>query len=153
MKLEEEINRLFRTNAFNITERKLHKDALERQYPQLKDIPMPLSSSSELPEEIQRRLIQRQKVPKDARKMKFQRNKSEIRPFYQKMNTSSALNSRSPMVSLIFPSLKDKIKMFEEESKKKESQRAATSQYVKRRELERMVETETRKRNAQQWHI
>jgi len=30
MKLEEEINRLFRTNAFNITERKLHKDALEK---------------------------------------------------------------------------------------------------------------------------
>ena len=33
MKLEEEINRLFRTNAFNITERKLHKDTLERQFP------------------------------------------------------------------------------------------------------------------------
>jgi len=33
MKLEEEINRLFRTNAFNITERKLHKESLERQYP------------------------------------------------------------------------------------------------------------------------
>ena len=30
MKLEEEINRLFRTNAFNITERKLHKDQLEK---------------------------------------------------------------------------------------------------------------------------
>ena len=152
MKLEEEINRLFRSNAFNITERKLHKDALERQYPQLKDIPIPSGSSSELPEEIQRRLIQRQKVPKDAR-MKFQKNKSEIRPFYQKMNTSSALNSRSPMVSLIFPSLKDKIKMFEEESKKKETQRASTSVYVKRRELEKMVETETRKRNAHHWKI
>lgn len=52
------------------------------------------------------------------------------------------------MVSLIFPSLKDKIKMFEEESKKKESVRAASSVYVRRRELERMVETETKKRNA-----
>ena len=69
------------------------------------------------------------------------------------MNTSSALNSRSPMVSLIFPSLKDKIKMFEEESKKKESMRASTSVYVKRRELEKMVETETRKRNASHWNI
>ena len=37
MKLEEEINRLFRTNAFNITERKLHKDSLEKQYPELQD--------------------------------------------------------------------------------------------------------------------
>lgn len=70
MKLEEEINRLFRTNAFNITERKLHKDALERQYPQLKDINMPVNSS-ELSSDIQRVLIQRQKVPKDAKKMKF----------------------------------------------------------------------------------
>jgi len=57
------------------------------------------------------------------------------------------------MVSLIFPSLKDKIKMFEEESKKKESQRAGTSVFVKRRELEKMVETETRKRNQSFWKI
>ena len=57
------------------------------------------------------------------------------------------------MVSLIFPSLKDKIKMFEDESKKKEQARAATSVYVKRRELEKMVETETRKRNARHWNI
>lgn len=69
------------------------------------------------------------------------------------MNTSSALNSRSPMVSLIFPSLKDKIKMFEEESKKKEQTRTNTSVYVKRRELEKMVETETRKRNTSYWKI
>ena len=69
------------------------------------------------------------------------------------MNTSSALNSRSPMVSLIFPSLKDKIKMFEEESKKKEQTRGNTSVYVKRRELEKMVETETRKRNTSYWKI
>ena len=57
------------------------------------------------------------------------------------------------MVSLIFPSLKDKIKMFEEESKKKESQRAGTSVFVKRRELEKMVENETRKRNQSFWKI
>ena len=154
MKLEEEINRLFRTNAFNITERKLHQDALERQYPQLKEINIPaVTSQNDIPNEIQMRLIQRQKVPRDARRMKFQRNKSEIRPFYQKMNTSSALNSRSPMVSLIFPSLKDKIRTFEQESKKKEAQRATTSVYVRRRKLEKMVETETRKRNANHWNI
>ena len=70
MKLEEEINRLFRTNAFNITERKLHKDQLEKQYPQLKDIQM-LSSSNELSQQIQTTLLQRQKVPRDAKRMKF----------------------------------------------------------------------------------
>ena len=54
MKLEEEINRLFRTNAFNITERKLHNDALERQYPQLKDIQIMPSTQ---PKEIETKLI------------------------------------------------------------------------------------------------
>ena len=59
MKLEEEINRLFRTNAFNITERKLHRDAIERQYPQLKDIPIAMTqpSSGDLPEEVKTRLL------------------------------------------------------------------------------------------------
>jgi len=57
------------------------------------------------------------------------------------------------MVSLIFPCLKDKIKMFEEESKKKEQSRANTSVGMKRRELEKMVETETRQRNATFWRI
>ena len=57
MKLEEEINRLFRTNAFNITERKLHKESLERQYPQLRDLQMPAGTTSELSNEIQMRLI------------------------------------------------------------------------------------------------
>lgn len=53
MKLEEEINRLFRTNAFNITERKLHQDALERQYPQLKEINIPaVTSQNDIPNEI-----------------------------------------------------------------------------------------------------
>ena len=62
--------------------------------------------------ERQKRILLRQKVPKEWRKVKFQRNKSEIRPFYSKLSAHSALASRSPMVSLIFPSLKDKIKLF-----------------------------------------
>ena len=70
------------------------------------------NAKSENDEERQKRILLRQKVPKEARKIKFQRNKSEIRPFYSKMSAYSALQSRSPMVSLIFPSLKDKIKLF-----------------------------------------
>ena len=52
------------------------------------------------------------------------------------------------MVSLIFPSLKDKIKLFQDESKKKEAQRAQSTAFVKRSDLENIVETETRKRNT-----
>ena len=64
MKLEEEINRLFRTNAFNITERKLHKDQLEKQYPELQDFTMPSTTSGELDPAIQKRLMARSKVPR-----------------------------------------------------------------------------------------
>lgn len=66
MKLEEEINRLYRSNAFNITERKLHKESLERQYPQLRDINMKDLDSSDKKkvQELHRHLLLRQKVPK-----------------------------------------------------------------------------------------
>ena len=57
------------------------------------------------------------------------------------------------MVSLIFPSLKDKIKLFQDESKKKENTRAQTTAYVKRSDLEKIVETETRKRNKNNWNF
>ena len=55
------------------------------------------------------------------------------------------------MVSLIFPSLKDKIKMFQDESKKKIAQRSNSSMYVKRTELEKIVEQESRRRNPNSW--
>ena len=63
------------------------------------------------------------------------------------MTSHSALDSRSPMVSLIFPSLKDKQKIFYADSKKKANTRAShSSQYVRRKDLEKIVEQETRKR-------
>lgn len=37
-KLEEEVSRLFRSNAFNITERRLAMEDRVKQYPQLKDL-------------------------------------------------------------------------------------------------------------------
>jgi len=56
---------------------------------------------------------------------------------------------------MIFPSLKDKIKIFEDESGKREqavpAQNKTTtggnSMYVKRAELEKIVEEETKRRN------
>jgi hypothetical protein len=46
---------------------------------------------------------------------------------YTRLNPLGATMSRSPMVSLIFPSLKDKIKIFEDDSKKKIMPRANTA--------------------------
>jgi len=37
MKLEEEINRLYRSNAFNVTERKIHGEKMMKAFPQLRE--------------------------------------------------------------------------------------------------------------------
>lgn len=78
MKLEEEINRLYRSNAFNITERKIHLENQKKTYPQLAEVNVHLEDH----DSREKRILMRQKVPKEWRKVKFQRNKSEIRPFY-----------------------------------------------------------------------
>lgn len=78
----------------------------------------------------------------------FNRTKSEIRPLYNRLTPHGAVLTRSPMVSLIFPSLKDKIKMFQDESKKKGQNRVNSSMFVKRQELENIVEQEKKKRNV-----
>ncbi len=74
------------------------------------------------------------------------RAKSDIRPLYSRISPHGAVNSRSPLVSLIFPSLKDKIKIFEDESKKKEANKVNQTMFVKRTELDKIVEQETKKR-------
>jgi hypothetical protein len=72
--------------------------------------------------------------------------KSEIRPLYSRLTPHGAVNSRSPMVSLIFPSLRDKIKIFQDDSKKGTEMRNHTSVHLKRRELDIIVEQESKKR-------
>lgn len=91
------------------------------------------------------------KVPKESNRQSYRRAKNEIRPLFNRLTPHGAVNSRSPLVSMIFPSLKDKTKMFEDECSKKEagtsSVPAGNSMYVKRTELEKIVEQETKRRN------
>ena len=58
-KLEEEINRLFRSNAFNISQRIQFDEQRKRKYPQLKDAP-----AKETTGDMIKRLEQRFKIPK-----------------------------------------------------------------------------------------
>lgn len=59
-KLEEEVSRLFRSNAFNMTERRLHEEERIKLYPQLQDLPGKPPSD----EEIKKKLLLRARVPK-----------------------------------------------------------------------------------------
>ena len=91
------------------------------------------------------------RIPKENNRQSYLRAKKEIRPLFNRLTPHGAVNSRSPLVSMLFPSLKDKIKIFEEEAKKAESQKTNNSMYVKRSELDRIVEEETKKRSNFLW--
>ena len=94
------------------------------------------------------------KVPKENNRQSYLRAKTEIRPLFCRLTPHGAVNSRSPLVSMIFPSMKDKMKIFQDESYKKDGTNKQTqnpnSMYVKRAELEKIVEQETKRRNNQQ---
>lgn len=61
------------------------------------------------------------KVPKESNRQSYLRAKTEIRPLFNRLTPHGAVNSRSPLVSMIFPSLKDKFRIFQDESGKKET--------------------------------
>ena len=65
MKLEEEVNRLFRSNAFNITERKIQQEERLQKYPQLRE------GKDETTEEIAKRLQLRHRIPKEDLRPQF----------------------------------------------------------------------------------
>ena len=96
------------------------------------------------------------KVPKENNRQSYLKAKGEIRPLFNRLTPHGAVNSRSPLVSMIFPSLQDKIKIFSEEQGKKDANATtgqgsgANSMYVKRNELEKIVEMETKRRNPSQ---
>ena len=60
------------------------------------------------------------KVPKENNRQSYLKAKTEIRPLFSRLTPHGAINSRSPLVSMIFPSMKDKVKVFQEESSKKD---------------------------------
>ena len=90
------------------------------------------------------------KVPKESNRQSYLRAKTEIRPLFNRLTPHGATNSRSPLVSMIFPSLKDKMKIFQDESSKRETANkepgAGQGTFVKRAELEKIVEIETKRK-------
>lgn len=105
--LEEELNRLFRTTAFNLSHRRNIEEEKYRRFPQLKSVPRRDT------DRVIRQIELRNSIPKD--KLKFDPNISRVkRPGYVKLNAFKAINARSPLISMILPSDRDKIRAFEE---------------------------------------
>ena len=109
--LDEELNRLFRSTAFNITQRKQAEDEKNKKFPQLKK-----NSGRRDPDTIIKNIILRSWYNKE--KNKSATNEGFSRPGFVKITPYKAITSRSPLISLLLPSPKDKIRAFEESRKK-----------------------------------
>lgn len=104
--LDNELNRLFRSTAFNIAQRKNTENERVRKFPQLK------ASPKRDPESVINSIIMRNYAKKsDVKALSFE---SVSRPAFTKISPYKAITSRSPLISLILPSPKDKIREFEE---------------------------------------
>ena len=90
------------------------------------------------------------KVPKESNRQSYLRAKTEIRPLFNRLTPHGAVNARSPLVSMIFPSMKDKKTTFNDESAQSQGEQPAggNAQFVKRTELEKIVELETKRRGG-----
>ena len=140
-KLEVELSRLFRTNAFNISEREQAEQRREKKYPQLI-----APQKKEETEELIKRYAMKARVPNKSYRHSYIKQKTEIRPLFYKLTPHGATNARSPLVSLLFPSMKDKIRMFEDESKKRNESKGNQSMIVKPSELDQIIEEESKKK-------
>jgi hypothetical protein len=68
---------------------------------------------------------------------------------FNRLTAHGAVACRSPMVSLIFPSTKDKIRQYYDDSSKTRGSgvgKSVSTAHIARRELEQIVKTESRKR-------
>jgi Protein phosphatase 1 inhibitor len=103
--LDEELNRLFRSTAFNIVQRKNQEGEKFLKYPQLK------SGKKDLDTVISNIMIRN-----SIQKSRNYSNSVEgiARPAFVKISPFRAISSRSPLISLLLPSPKDKIREFNE---------------------------------------
>ncbi|CAG9325052.1 unnamed protein product [Blepharisma stoltei] len=109
--LEEELNRLFRGTAFNISERRHKTEEKVKKLPQLK------GTSRKDPDSIITNILMRQKILKNKAKIDMSRDRTL--PAFVKLTPYKSITARSPLISMLLPSPKDKIREFEEVRKRK----------------------------------
>ena len=151
--LEEELSRLFRTTAFNKILRQQKQSATREKFPSLYEKKVIQWSTDKRQRNEQKKAQRTEVIEKYALKYSIPQEKfnihidgssSAVRPGYQRLNPHRAIYARSPLISLMFPSAKDKIRMFEEERKKRIE---AQSQFkMARDEAKEIIRQELRKR-------
>ena len=74
-KLEVELNRLFRTNAFNISQRRQNKEDRFKKYPALREPPLKETNDAKV-----ERLLRRMRIPKENQRVNRTKDKNDIKP-------------------------------------------------------------------------
>ncbi|CAG9311486.1 unnamed protein product [Blepharisma stoltei] len=110
--LEEELNRLFRSTAFNISKRKHQQEDRFKRFPKLN------VCKSKDQETIIRHIEYRNKVTRERLK-KEKSSSCDMRPGYVKLSPYRALTARSPLIALLFPAPCDRVRIFEEKRKRR----------------------------------
>ena len=84
---------------------------------------------------------QRLKIPKEPFKSNVVSSnpKQDIRPLFVNLTPYSATNGRSPLLSLVFPTVKDKINNMRVEEQKRQKQKSQSPIFLKTEDLEKII--------------
>ncbi|CAK66031.1 unnamed protein product (macronuclear) [Paramecium tetraurelia] len=118
--IEEEINRIFRTNPFNLLKRKHINEKIEQRHYGARDykgVKHDFNPDDDLSKnELIQRILTRKGMPKSIdREMMVE--KSNLKPFFIKSTRCAAIKARSPLIAIMFPSAKERLFQMENERK------------------------------------
>ncbi|CAK73517.1 unnamed protein product (macronuclear) [Paramecium tetraurelia] len=118
--VEEEINRIFRTNPFNLLKRKNINEKIEQKHFGARDykvVKQDFNPDDDLSKnDLIQRILTRRGMPKSIdREMMVE--KSNLKPFFIRSTRCAAINARSPLIAIMLPSVKERLFQMENERK------------------------------------
>lgn len=122
-KIEKEVNRLFRSNAYNVKarqraeEERLEKYKALQEVPTVSDVNEPITKRMKHTDDLIARMMAKYSVPKVSDRQAYRNSSTEMRPLCSRLTALGAQQMRSPLVSMIFPSLKTKTEMLQERTR------------------------------------
>jgi len=139
-KLQEELNRIFRSNAFNMTLRKQFEEQKWEKFPALRE---PEGKKERVAAVIER-LEKRVKIPKESVGKFYIVESKECRPGWNTLKPHAAISARSPLISMLLPTTKDKINALNE---KRRQNQCIKNKLVDKRQLTELVNEEFTRRS------
>lgn len=118
--MEEEINRLFRTSAFNKIKRQHQLEDQAKQFPELIEIKINRNSrlDDKLLTQLQMQQKLRSKIPKHGCRLTVTKEESDIRPLFINQTAGQSIKTRSPLIGMIYPTPQEQLYQFHQQVKR-----------------------------------